>query len=164
MTIATTLDFELDGYNFQAQRLDAFKQLHLSRKLAPLLPPLAPLIVRAAQTGVAGNVLELAELAEPFALALAQMKDDDAESVLTMTLLSVRVQTDAQKNVWMPLWVAGAKQAAVVELNDLARLLPIALRVINYNLGNFIGGLLTNRAEEASPETTGAPSRAARTG
>lgn len=159
------MEFELDGRNFRVEKLSAFDQLHLSRKIAPLLPPLAPIIIKATESTdpLSTNILQLAELAEPFALALAGMKDEDAEAVFSKALVSVKVQTDVQHNVWMPLWIAGSKIAAVAELNDLGKLLPIVIRVIVFNLGNFIDGLLTRR-EEATPVSSGANSRATKTG
>lgn len=161
-----SLEFEIDGKNFRAEKLGAFDQLHLSRKIAPLLPPLAPIIVKLeAEFKKEGDkpitiaeILSLAELAEPFTEALADMEDKDIEKVFILTLTSVKVQTDATHNVWMPLWIVGSKMASTTELNDLGKLLPIVMRVIIFNLGNFIDGLLTRRAA-GSPALNGAPSQ-----
>ncbi len=161
------MEFESGGYNFRIDKLNAFDQLHLSRKIAPLLPALAPVFVKYVEMGDGGllgsRILEIAELAEPFTVALASMKNEDAEQVMTMALASVKVQTDAARNVWIPLWVPQGRMASVVELNDLGKLLPVVIKVITFNLGNFIDGLLTRRGE-ASPESSGAPSLARKIG
>lgn len=151
-----SLDFEIEGRNFRAEKLDAFGQLHLSRKLAPLIPPLAPVILKLEtefkkegdkdKPLTAADILSLAELAEPFTEALANMEDKDIEKIFTLALTSVKVQTDAAQNVWVPLWLAGSRQAASMEFNDLGKLFPVVMRVIIFNLGNFIDGLLTRRA------------------
>jgi len=168
------MEFELDGRRFRVKKLSAFDQLHLSRKVAPLLPPLAPLIMKISENAkkesegkikslLSADVLSLVELAEPFAEALADMKDQHAEQVFTMTLSSVMVQTDESRDVWMPLWIAGSKLATVDELNDAAKLLPIVVRVILHNLGNFTAALLTSR-EEVSPVSSGGISPVRKTG
>jgi len=172
------MEFELHDRKFRVKKLSAFGQLHLSRRVAPLLPPLAPLIVKITQKareerekgedGPAGSllstdVLALAELALPFAEALASMSDEDAERVFTMTLTCVEVLTDPGHNVWMPLWLAGGKAPMVMELDDAAALLPIVVRVIVHNLGNFMDTLLTRR-EEVGPASIGGISPARKTG
>lgn len=161
------MEFELYGHNFRVKKLSAFNQLHLSRKIAPLLPPLAPLIIEMSKKEkkdpLSADVLSLAKLAGPFADALAGMKDQDAEQVFTMTLSSVEIQTEEARNVWVPLWITGAKAAAVTDLDDAAKLLPIVVRVIIHNLGNFMDALSTSH-EEAVPVSSGDISQARKTG
>lgn len=169
------LEFEIDGIKFRAEKLSAIQQLHLSRKVAPLLPPMAPLVVQAQKKledkekssketnkddteFTIDDIMSLVELAQPFADALADMEDKDIEKIFLLTLTSVKVQTDASRDVWMPLWIPGANRPAGFEqLNDLSRLLPIIIRVIIHNLGNFINGLLTRR-KEGYPVSNGVPS------
>lgn len=164
------MEFELDGKHFRAKKLGAMDQLHLSRRIAPLLPPLAPLIIEmearekaTANSPLSSDIKALALLVGPFADALATMTDKDAEQVMTLTLCSVEIQTDIAQNAWMPLWIAGARMASVIELNDIAKLLPIVVRVIIFNLENFMDGLLTSRGE-AVPVSNGGNSLAAKTG
>lgn len=161
------MEFEDSGYNFRIDKFDAFRQLHLSRKIAPLLPPLAPLLVEYVKMSkgdlLSTQILEIAELAEPFALALAGMKNEDAEEIMMLALSAVKVQTDAQKNVWMPLWNSAARMATIIEFNDLGKLLPIVIKVVQFNLGNFTAALLT-RHEESHPAPSGGHSPAGKTG
>jgi hypothetical protein len=153
------MDFEIGGYNYRVEKLNAIAQFHLSRKIAPLIPALAPVIVKYFEVGkgdlLGAKILQVAELAEPFAVALAEMTDEAAEQILMMALSKVQVQTDASKNVWMPLWNPAAKMASVLELNDFGHLLPVAIKAILFNLGNFIDGLLTRRGEP-NPVPSGA--------
>ena len=155
------LEFDLDGRNFRAEKLPAMKQWHLLRKISPLFPPLAPIFQRIAATkGVGINFLEVAELAHPFMNAIAEMKASDSDEVFHTTLSSVKVETAPA--TWMPLWnTAGI--TAVMELNDIGKLLPIILKVVQYNLGDFISGFLTNHGEP-SAELSGDTSQGARTG
>jgi hypothetical protein len=168
------LEFELDGIRFRAEKLSAIQQLHLSRKVAPLLPPIAPLVVQAQkkleekekankekneeEEFTLDDIMSLVELAQPFADAFADMEDKDIEKIFLLTLTSVKVQTDEARDVWMPLWIPGSNRPAGFEqLNDLSKLLPIVVRVIIHNLGNFINGLLTRR-KGGYPVSNGVPS------
>jgi hypothetical protein len=164
------LEFEMDGRDFRAEKLSAMKQLHLSRRVAPLLPPLSPLIVEAQkrldktkQTKTFGvdDIMALVDLAQPFADAIAAMEDKDAEKIFLLTLTSVKVRTS--DTAWMPLWIEGANRPSMIELEDLGALLPIVIRVIVHNLGNFINALLT-RHEGVSQGSSGEPSPVAKIG
>jgi hypothetical protein len=161
------MNFERDGYKFSIDRLNAFGQLHLTRKLAPLMPTFAPVLhkymgMRKGEL-LGANLLEVAELAGPFCEALASMKNEDAEQVVTIALSSVKVQTDARSNTWMPYITPGTNRMCMIELDDLGRMLPVVIKVISFNLGNFMAALLT-RHGEANQESSGEPSRMGKTG
>lgn len=164
--MTTTTDFTVGDRAYRAERLSAMDQFHLSRKLAPLLPPLAPLFIKAIDEGAPGgltqNLLAFIELAEPFAEALSELKDETAEQLMNMTLASVKIET--VPGTWTPLWLPGAKMATVIELNDLGKLLPIVLKVIDINLRPFIEGFLTRREEPSQKESSGENSPEVRTG
>jgi hypothetical protein len=157
------LEFEIDGKNFKVEKLSAKKQWHLSRKLAPLLPPLAPLFLKAGNLKgkSATDLLAFVEMAEPFAEALSTMKDADADALFDLALEAVKIETSPGQ--WMPVMIRGADVAPVIELNDFDKLLPIILRVIVFNLGGFISGFLTSR-EEPQEEQNGGTSPTTKTG
>lgn len=161
------MEFELYSRQFRVKKLSVFEQWHLSRKILPLIPPLAPLIVKMTEKDkknpLSVDLLSVAELAGPFAEALSEMTDKDAEQVFNLTLSSVEIQTDPAHNVWMPLWNVGARMAIETEFNDVAKLLPIVTRVVIHNLGNFMAALPTSH-EEAIPVSSGVNSPAAKTG
>jgi hypothetical protein len=155
-----TFSFEIKGRSFQAEKLSAFAQLHVSRRIAPLVPPLLPVYLQVinlvgtaaaaeaddaqvnVQTFLHDNVGLLEKLLQPLADAFGTMKDEDAEKVVNLCLGSVKVQTSVSPPVWMPMWIGG--RANPDELNDMGEWLPIVLRVIQENLGPFIAGLLTS--------------------
>lgn len=159
----TTEEFVLEDQRYVATRLNAIDQFHLTRKIAPLVPPLAPLLVAVSenQRMTVKQAMSLIELAEPFAEALAGLSDKVAEQLFEMTLTSVKVET--APGTMMPLWVPGAKRAAKMELNDIGKLLPVVLRVIQFNLGPFIDGLLTNLGGH-TPASNGEASPTAESG
>lgn len=131
------IEFEISGVSYRADPLDAFKQLHVSRKIAPTVPKLVPMLVKMQQAGQAGDDLaSFAEAAGPFAEALAAMPDAEVEYVVK-TCLSVVKRNQA--GTWSPLVANGALMFADM---DLGQMLPIVARVLRENLGNFIQGLL----------------------
>lgn len=136
------IEFEQDGKSFRANKLDAFKQFHVSRKISPLIPLLVPVFVKVAKDGnLTGNLAAYAEMLTPFAEALANMSDESAEYILA-TCLSVvqRKQGDA----WAPIWSAAGKCCMFDDM-DMSALLPLAVRVIQDSLGGFIRGMLTSQ-------------------
>jgi hypothetical protein len=158
--------FEIKGRSFQAEKLSAFAQLHVSRRIAPLMPPLLPVYLQvinligvaaeaeqsadlsgddakaeAVQAFLHDNISLIEKLLQPLADAFGSLKDEDAEKVVNLCLGSVKVQTSP--GVWMPMWIGG--RANPDELNDMGEWLPIVIRVIQENLGPFIAGLLTSR-------------------
>jgi hypothetical protein len=139
-----TTEFELDGNAYRMGRLTAKQQFHVSRRIAPLLPPLLPVFLQIARDA-GGDKLTLAAavapLLQPLASALSDLKDEDAERVMD-TCLSV-VQRRADGGNYTAVWNQAAGMAMFADMEDLAKLLPLVVRVIVDSLGPFISGFLT---------------------
>lgn len=181
MADSNTLVFEIDGHKFEARKLNAKQQFHLSRRLAPLLPSIGRLLISRGTEG-AGllaalsakegeeheptmmDLAQLLDLAEPVAQAIGSMKDEDADKIFELALCSVKVQTNTMPEAWMPLWIPNAGMTPLPELNDFAALVPVLLKVVGFNLGNFTKGLLTRREDPKAQSPSGAPFPAARIG
>jgi hypothetical protein len=112
----------------------------------------------------ASNTGKLLELAEPVAQALAAMKDEDADKIFEETLCSVQVESPQTPGNWLPVWISKGNASLVPELNDFKALIPIILRVVGFNLGNFTSGFLTNREEPKQQTAAGVVSPMVRTG
>lgn len=143
-------EFEINGLGFRMGKLDAFRQFHLSRKIAPIIPTLIPVFVQISkgEGSLIDRLGDVAKLLEPFAEGLARMSDEDSEYVLTACLSVV------QRNVggkWAPIWSTQARACMFDDL-DLGVLMQIAIKVIQDSLGPFIRGLLTSQQD--SPTTT----------
>lgn len=158
--MAESFDFVIDDRAFRAERMGAIAQFQLSRKLAPLIPPLAPLFAQL--DSKTGGVAALLEQTGPFAEALSALSDEVAEQLMVMTLATVKVETTP--GTWMALWVTGSKMSMVAELNDLGKLLPIIIKVVQLNLGPFISGFLTSHGEPTTTASSGATSPTGKTG
>lgn len=141
------MEFMIGDKNFVAGKLDAFKQLHVSRRIAPIIPTLVPIFVKLAKDGSMKDLSGLAELLTPFAEGLAGMSDESSEYVIS-TCLSV-VKRQAAGGNWSPVWSQSAK-ACMFDDMDLGDLIQICVKVIQDSLGPFIRGLLTSQM--GSPE------------
>lgn len=143
-------EFEMAGVQYRIGKLDAFKQFHVSRKIAPLIPTLVPVFVKLSQSGkLTDDLSSLSEVLQPFADGIAAMSDNDAEYVLGTCLSVVRRKSG---DTWAPIWHSD-KSVCMFDDIDMGGMISIAVRVIQESLGPFIAGMLTNRD---TPATTAA--------
>lgn len=134
------------GQTYRVGRLNTFAQLHVSRRLAPLVPTLLPAFLKVAkQERMIDDIAGTATLLQPFADALAGMKDADAEFVYG-TCLAV-VQRRTTPTTWAPVWNSTASVSMFDDM-DLGVMTRLVLEVVQDSLGPFIRGLLTGQPEE----------------
>ncbi|VVD75675.1 hypothetical protein PAQ31011_00859 [Pandoraea aquatica] len=153
-------DIEIRQVKYRIGKLSAMKQLHVSRKIAPLVPALLPIMLELAspkgdtpvQAG-AGNVTQAAgsdgsallsqpRLLQPFADGLASLPDDQAEYVIGECLAVVQ---RFQGNAWFSIWSPAAKLPIYDDI-DLSIMIELSVKVIADSLGPFIAGWLTSPA------------------
>jgi hypothetical protein len=139
-----TTETKLKGQSYRLGRLNAFQQLHVSRKIGPLIPKLVPAFVALSSDKDAfADMGKLSEIAAPFAEAFAEMPDEVVEYVVGTCLGIVQRK---QGSAWAPVW---SSQGACLMFDDvdLTTILPLVVRVITDNLGPFISGLLTGQMQ-----------------
>ncbi|KVP89984.1 hypothetical protein WJ97_23655 [Burkholderia ubonensis] len=90
----------------------------------------------------------IAPVLQPFADALAALKDEDAEYVFGTCLSVVERWQGAG---WAKVWSAAHKTSMFDDIG-IDVMLPLVVRVVVANLGPFIAGLLTSQA--SSPAAT----------
>jgi hypothetical protein len=149
-------EIQLGGNAYSIGRLTAKQQFHVSRRIAPIIPPLIPVFLKLAKTsgGAAGAMDALTQdldgfgqVLQPFADALAAMNDADADYVMDNCLTAVQRQ---QPTGWARV-VSPEQKTLMFQDMDMAVILPLVVQVIVANLGPFIQGLLTSQA--SSPES-----------
>ncbi|MDN7488477.1 hypothetical protein QZM35_12285 [Burkholderia sp. AU45274] len=186
-----TTEVQLNGVRYAIGKLSAMQQFHVSRRIAPIIPPMIPVLMKfyaeleqadvvreQARTnaalaalaedvgggeplGTASPATEadhsrellslvdaIAPVLQPFADALAGLKDEDAEYVFG-TCLSVVERW--QGPGWAKIWSAAQKTSMFDDIG-IDVMLPLVVRVVVANLGPFISGLLTSQA--SSPAAT----------
>lgn len=186
-----TTEVQLNGVRYMIGKLSAMQQFHVSRRIAPIIPPMIPVLMKfyaeleqadvareqaranaalAALAESAGDteapgveapapaadrsrellsmVDAIAPVLQPFADALAGLKDEDAEYVFGTCLSVVERWQGAG---WAKVWNIAHKTAMFDDIG-IDVMLPLIVRVVVENLGPFISGLLTSQA--SSPAAT----------
>ncbi|QYY30237.1 hypothetical protein K2O51_22970 [Cupriavidus pinatubonensis] len=152
-------EIELGGNTYSIGRLSAKQQLHVSRRIAPVIPPMIPAFLKLAEklkasgvdapeaSGAAtakllmgGDLSDLGEALQPFADALAALNDADADYVFDNCLSAVQRRQDSG---WARV-VSLEQKTLMFQDMDLGVMLPLVVQVIVANLGPFIRGLLTS--------------------
>lgn len=142
------MEFDINNQSYRSNRLDAFAQLHVSRKLAPILPKLMPVLSKLSSAkALTDNLEQMAELMTPLAEAFAIMPKDDVDMIITSCMSVVHRK---QNTAWSPVMRNGV---VMFDDIDLSTMLPMVVNVIRDSLGNFISGLLSSQNMN-SPENT----------
>ncbi|MBR8123224.1 hypothetical protein KDW39_08690 [Burkholderia multivorans] len=184
-----TTEVQFNGVRYAIGKLSAMQQFHVSRRIAPIIPPMIPVLMKfyaeleqadvARQQAVANAALAalaegeassqeaqaptpavdksrellsmvdaIAPVLQPFADALAGLKDEDAEYVFGTCLSVVERWQGAG---WAKVWNITHKTSMFDDIG-IDVMLPLVVRVVVANLGPFISGLLTSQA--SSPAAT----------
>lgn len=137
------MEFQINGVNYRAAKMDAFKQFHVSRKIAPIVPTLIPVFVRLSQDKkLTEDLSAFSELLGPFAEGIAGMSNDDSEYIIATCLGVVSRQSG---DTWAGVWNRSANSCMFDDM-DLGVMMQIVIKVIQDSLGPFIQGLLMSQA------------------
>lgn len=136
------MEFTIGENVYRAGKLDAFKQLHIVRRLTPCLGGLASLAGSKAKLKYDenGKVVDvdgdMAEVMEPLISAVTSLKDEDVEYILNACLEAAeRKQTGGK---WSPVRSNGVTMFGGIALPSM---LAIAYHVIRENLTDFFKDL-----------------------
>lgn len=119
---------EVGGQKYRIGRIDARKQFHVARRLAPLL---------AGMSGLTDKNAGFAALIAPLTDALSGMSDEDVDYVLDVCLgVCQRIQSNGQG---APVTARGG--SLMFEDIDMGQMIQLAVKVIQENLGGFFPGV-----------------------
>lgn len=130
-------DFELGGRKFKVGKMNAFKQFHVVRRIAPILADLLPAIKEVQKINKkvdkteSEKFEEAAQLLGPLLNGFSKLSDDDSDKVLLSLLMCAEVQLGG---AWSK--VATENMIMVQDL-ELPALLQIAGRAFMFNLSSF---------------------------
>ncbi|OYW34860.1 MAG: hypothetical protein B7Z41_00825 [Rhizobiales bacterium 12-66-7] len=135
------MEFKVGAHNYRSSKLDAFKQLHVARRIAPVLGELAPAmkaLMGAASGKKAGVPLDAISAVLPLTKAIAAMPEEDCNYVLA-ACLSV-VEREVGNVGWQRVW---NQQAQALQYQDIEapEMIMLAANVIGENLSNFMRAL-----------------------
>lgn len=142
-------EFELNGNTYRIGKLNAFAQLNVSKRIAPIIPTLIPIFIKLANGGgLSGDLAGFGEILQPFADGIANMPDESSEFVIDTCLSVVQRQNGP---TWAGVWSRQHK-AVMFEDIDLSVMLNLSIRVIRDSLEPFIRGLVTS-SQQINPTT-----------
>ncbi len=134
--------FEIGSSKFQLGKINAFKQFHIVRRMAPILAELAPAIGEMSKASklTSGTEVErfneIAKFAAPLMNGLAKLSDEDANRILFGLLSSVEIQGVGG------IWSKVANDTTLLFENlELPVLLQVAGRAFAYNMTGFFAAL-----------------------
>ena len=140
-------DFTFQGKNFKLNKIDAFKQFHIVRRIAPILSDLIPALGAAAKTmkteglSESEKFEEFGKIATPIMSGLSKLSDDDSNKVLFGLLSAVEIQQDGGN------WAKVVSDNQLMFSNlDLPCLLNAAGKSFMFNMTGFF-----NILPQASP-------------
>lgn len=130
-------EFEINGHKFKLSKLNAMTQLHVMRKMAPLIekaiPQLAELSKIKTDIPESEKTEQSMKTLAPILGGLATLSDDDFNYVLYRLLSAVELH-QPQFNMWAKVATINGIQ---MQDFDLATLLQLAGRSLSYNLSGF---------------------------
>lgn len=143
------LEFRINDVTYQAGKLNAFRQLHVSRKLAPVLPKLLPAFLSLSQDELdTKDLVLIAEAVAPATEVLSNMAEADVEYVIGACMSVVKRALPGNAG-WTKVWNEAANLAMYEDI-DLGVMLQITWKVLGDSLGNFFSVLLTD-AKSSQP-------------
>lgn len=130
-------EFEIKGQSYNSGKLDAFKQMHITRRLLPMIGRVGPGLMSADGGSESMTMASLAPVAD----ALAHMSDEDCDYVVQTCLAVVkRRQGEGAASVWSIIWNKSANRLMFDDI-DMAIMLQITTVVIKENLTGFFSEL-----------------------
>lgn len=138
--------FTVSGHHYKSRKMDAFKQLHVARRIGPLFGGLGDAYKKYLESGNNPMVI-----VEPVAVALAAIPDADVDYVINSCLdVCERGQGDPVK-VWAN--VRGSTGLMFEDI-ELAEMIQICWYVVQENLSRFIGALPAELKGKLAPGQT----------
>ena len=122
------MEFELSGVEYRAAKIDAMKQFHIVRKLAPLMAEFAP---KAGATDSKGPAIE------GLANALAKMSDADSESLVHALLGSIKRKE--KQGLGFSNITNG--ESLMFQDIDLKTMMQLAWQALQFNFKDFFSAL-----------------------
>jgi len=134
-------NFQIGERQFKLNKINALKQFHIVRRIAPILGDIAPTLASMQKMNIEeleenDRFEQLSKLITPIMNGLSRLSDADANLVLTGLLGAVEMKQDGGN------WAFLARDNNLMFDNlDLSILLNAAGRSLMFNLSGFFGAL-----------------------
>lgn len=152
----------INGINYRATKMPPRQQVHVMRRLTPLLKAAAPAIMGFLDKDKPKALVFQTVLQSigPFTDALSMMPDAEIDYVMNYCLVRVERQ-DATTMTWHPFYVWRSDEVIPMYPNDTDAIAELRLvgEVVKENLSGFFGqltGALGSLPDATSPDQTAA--------
>ena len=153
------IEFEVAGIQYRADRLNAFKQAAIVRRLGKVVGAFTEAL---SQWQSGGGIKEPLTLLEPFMSALGEMRDEDVEFVLNTCLAQVSRQ---RQGVWARIAAPGGQLMFEDIEHSMTVMGRIVWSVLQGSLADFFTELLSALPAPVKEEAlSGSGSPAGKTG
>lgn len=135
------MDITIGAHDYRIDKLNAFKQFHVARRLAPALWALGAGAMASLKHDNPENVDMIATVtsaAGPLIDVISTMSDIDSQYVLD-NCLSVCFRKDATSGGYQRIFVE--KGGILFDDIDMSVMMQLVLAAIRENLGNFLSAL-----------------------
>ena len=134
-------NFKIGDRNFKVSKINAMKQYHIVRRIAPILSEMIPAMKQIAKQNTTGlsedeKLEQAAQIAMPIMNGISKLSDKDSEFVLYSLLATVEMQQP--EGNWARI-VNG--EILMFDNLELPVLLQAAGRSFMYNMTGFFGVL-----------------------
>jgi hypothetical protein len=136
--------FKIGEHDFKLNKINAFKQFHVVRRVAPILGKLGIVLPELAKSAKKGEhksqdeqFEEMAKFLEPIMDGFSKLSDEDSEFVLIQLLCAVEVH-QKQFNTWARM---ASDKGLMFDQFELPVLLQCAGRSFMFNLSGFFASL-----------------------
>lgn len=149
-----SLEVTVNEQVYKIGRLNVFKQLHIAKRLTPLLAGALPAWLAVAG-GQRADVSAMAGALQPLADAITRLSDEDLDHVILECMVAVERKQGAG---WAR--VRHDNGPMMFDDLDLLALLQLTKEVVQENLGNFfpaVGRLFSGSATTDQPASSPSP-------
>ncbi len=122
-------EFSVGDFDYRSSKMDALTQLHVVRRLAPVMGALKEF------AGGGVDAVNAMDAAESIASVAARIPDDDVNYIINACLSTVQRKQDGDRG-WAPIWNVGAKRPLFEDIG-MVEMLTISGHVVMGALGNF---------------------------
>ena len=131
-----TVNFTVGQFNYVAEQLSAFDQLHVVRKIAPVFAALVPAGSEMKSLSSMLNV-DMSVVLPNVADVVARLPEEDVNALL-LKLLSVVRREEPNRSGWAPMVASGRLMFEDMKMTEL---LQVAVKSGQHSLGDFLSAL-----------------------
>lgn len=129
-------EFSIGDKNFKLSKIDAFKQFHIVRRIAPILADLIPMATKFSKLTPEQMQQDQFESLAPIMNGISRLSDADADLVMLGLLSAVEIQQSS--GGWARIAVGQNMMFGDLDLNTM---LNVAGRAFMYNMASFFAGM-----------------------